>query len=359
MIVVALASFVFTGIFGYMGIEGWSFLESLYMTVLTFTTVGYNEVRSLSTQGRIFTTILMIGGVATMLYTLTAVVQYVVEEEFVRTYLRRNRMGNRLSRLKDHFIVCGFGRVGQSVAENFINEAVPVVAVDQDTGALSMANEMGIPFVEGSATDDVSLKAARIDRAKGLIAALGNDQDNVFVTLSARGLNCDLQIVARASRRESVTNLERAGADRVISPHQIGGTRMAMSATRPLAADFLDSVLTSSDDESQRLTEVIVTDGSPLSAGPIGETCAPVGVHVLAVRRSGEIIIYPEKDQTCIPGDTVILVGISRNLAKFEGQSLWDSPEEAARDVVGDGGRHQFRSLERHIVDAVLHPHRL
>ena len=321
LVILALASFVATGIFGYMGIEGWSFLDALYMTILTFTTVGYDEVRPLSTQGRIFTTFLMIGGVGTMLYTLTAVVQYVVEEEFVRSILRRNRMGKRLSRLRDHFIVCGFGRVGQSVAETFISEGAHVAAVDTDPDALALASEMGIPYVQGSATDDETLRAARIDRANGLIAALGSDQDNVFVTLSARGLNPDLQIVARASRADSVKNLERAGADRVISPHRIGGLRMAMSATRPLAVDFLDSVLLSSDNEGQRLTEVMVAEGSPLSAGPIGQTCAPVGVHVLAIRRAGEIIIYPDRDQTCLPGDSVILVGVSRTLAAFEGQA--------------------------------------
>ena len=321
LVVLALGSFVVTGIFGYMGIEGWSFLESLYMTILTFTTVGYNEVRPLSTQGRIFTTFLMLGGVATMLYTLTAVVHYVVEEEFVRSFLRRNRMSTRLSRLKDHFIVCGFGRVGQAVAEEFIHESVTVAVVDSDTDALARASELGIPYIQGSATDDETLKSARIDRAKGLVAALGNDQDNVFVTLSARGLNPDIEIVARASRPESVKNLERAGADHVISPYQIGGLRMAMSVTRPLAVDFLDNVLMSSDADSQRLTEVMVTEGSPLSAGPIEQTCAPNDVHVLAIKRAGEIIIYPDKDQPCLPGDSVILVGVSRTLASFEGRS--------------------------------------
>ena len=319
LIVLALGSFVVTGIFGYMGIEGWSFLESLYMTILTFTTVGYNEVRPLSTQGRIFTTFLVLGGVATMLYTLTAVVHYVVEEEFVRSFLRRNRMSTRLSRLKDHFIVCGFGRVGQAVAEEFIHESVTVV--DSDADVLARASELGIPYIQGSATDDETLKSARIDRAKGLVATLGNDQDNVFVTLSARGLNPYIEIVARASRPESVKNLERAGADHVISPYQIGGLRMAMSVTRPLAVDFLDNVLMSSNADSQRLIEVMVTEGSPLSAGPIEQTCAPNDAHVLAIKRAGEIIIYPDKNQPCLPGDSVILVGVSRTLASFEGRS--------------------------------------
>jgi voltage-gated potassium channel len=304
-----------------MGIEGWSFLESLYMTILTFTTVGYDEVHPLSAQGRIFTTFLMLVGVATMLYTLTTVVQYVVEEEFVHSFLRRNRMVARLSRLNGHFIVCGFGRVGQSVAESFLRESVPVVVIDTDPDALARATKMEVPFVQGSATEDDTLRAARIDRAKGLVAALGADQDNVFVTLSARGLNQDLQIVARASRADSITNLDRAGADHVISPHQIGGLRMAMSATRPLVVDFLDSLLMSSDDDSQHITEVLVTEGSPLSTGPIGSVCAPLDVHVLAIRRGGEIIVYPDEDQTCLPGDSVILVGVSRALSSFEGRS--------------------------------------
>ena len=321
LIALALASFVLTGIFGYMGIEGWSFLESLYMTILTFTTVGYDEVHPLSAQGRIFTTFLMLVGVATMLYTLTTVVQYVVEEEFVHSFLRRNRMVARLSRLNGHFIVCGFGRVGQSVAESFLRESVPVVVIDTDPDALARATKMEVPFVQGSATEDDTLRAARIDRAKGLVAALGADQDNVFVTLSARGLNQDLQIVARASRADSITNLDRAGADHVISPHQIGGLRMAMSATRPLVVDFLDCLLMSSDEDSQHITEVLVTEGSPLSTGPIGSVCAPLDVHVLAIRRGGEIIIYPDKDQTCLPGDSVILVGVSRALSSFEGRS--------------------------------------
>ena len=136
-----------------------------------------------------------------------------------------------------------------------------------------------------------------------------------------RGLNQDLQIVARASRADSITNLDRAGADHVISPHQIGGLRMAMSATRPLVVDFLDSLLMSSDDDSQHITEVLVTEGSPLSTGPIGSVRAPLDVHVLAIRRGGEIIVYPDEDQPCLPGDSAILVGVSRALSSFEGRS--------------------------------------
>ena len=316
--ILALAALIATGVFGYMGIEGWSFLDAMYMTILTFTTVGYAEVRPLSDAGKVFTTFLMIGGVGTMLYALTLVVQGVMEEEFLRSFLRRQRMESRLSRMRDHFIVCGFGRVGRSVAEAFLRDSEQVAVIDMDEDALMIAREMGIPHVNGRATDDASLTAARIDRARGLIAALGNDPDNVFVTLTAKGLNPNLRIVARASRAESVANLERAGADRVILPHEIGGLRMAMSAIRPLATDFLDTILMPSDDDQQRLTEVLVTAGSPLSAGPISQTCAPIGVRVLAIRRGDELIINPDGDEVCRSGDTVILVGAGRTLATFE-----------------------------------------
>ena len=242
----ALVSFVVTGVFGYMGIEKWSFLDALYMTILTFTTVGYNEVRPLSTEGRIFTTVLMIGGVGTMLYLLTAVVQTIVEEEFIRGFVRRRRMHAKLSKMRDHFIVCGYGRVGRAVVEALLNEPVSTVVIENDVDAVAQAVEMKIPVVEGSATDDGTLEQAGVSRARGRVAALGSDSDNVFVTLSARGLNPDLRIVARSTSPDASPNLLRAGADRVMSPYDIGGLRLAMLATRPLAVDFLDSVLRSS-----------------------------------------------------------------------------------------------------------------
>ncbi len=320
LVALALAAFVATGVFGYMGIERWTFFDALYMTILTFTTVGYQEVRPLSAAGRVFTTFLMIGGVATMLYTLSAVMQTVVEEELIRSFLRRYRMQSRLSKLKDHFIVCGFGRVGRATAETLKRESMAVAVIDTDEEALARARELGIPCVLGSATDDDSLRAARVDQARGLIAALGDDPDNVFVTLSARGMNPSLRVIARASSADSVTNLERAGADSVVSPHEIGGRQIAMSATRPLEVDFLDSLTAVVDDSEERLSEVIATEDSALCSAPIGESCAPIGVQVLAIRRGGKIIVNPEADQRCLPGDRVVLVGASGALDDLEGR---------------------------------------
>ena len=327
-VVLALCAFVVTGVFGYMGIEGWSFLDSIYMTILTFTTVGYSEVRPLSPVGRAFTTLLMLGGVSTMLYTLSAVVQAVVEDEFLRSFLRRRRMQSRLSRMRDHFIVCGFGRVGAAVAAEFARQSVPVVIIDRDEDAIAEAGNARYPFVHADATDDEALRRASVERARGLVAALGSDPDNVFVTLSARGVNPDIHIVARMQSADSRANLERAGANRVVSPHEIGGARMAMASTRPLALASFDldfdappsaSAPAPKSGGAQRMSEALVTADSPLNGVPISQSCAPLGVRVLAIRRGGEFIINPPETEICRPGDSVALVGDGGALNFLEG----------------------------------------
>lgn len=317
-VALALCAFVVTGVFGYMGIEGWSLLDSVYMTILTFTTVGYSEVRPLSPVGRAFTTLLMLGGVSTMLYTLTAVVQAIVEDEFLRSFLRRRRMKTRLSRMRGHFIVCGYGRVGAAVAAELARQSVPVVVVDKDEGAIADAAAARLPVVHADATEDDALRQASVERARGLVAALGGDSDNVFVALSARGVSPDIHIVARTQSGDSRANLKRAGANRVISPHEIGGARMALAATRPLALASFDPP-PDGGAPSQRLGEALVTEDSPLNGVPISQSCAPRGVHVLAIRRGGELILNPPMSERCRPGDSATLAGDSRALDYLEG----------------------------------------
>lgn len=324
-VVLALCAFVVTGVFGYMGIEGWSFLDSVYMTILTFTTVGYGEVRQLSPVGRVFTTLLMLGGVSTMLYTLTAVVQAAVEDEFIRGFLRRRRMQSRLSRMRGHFIVCGFGRVGAAAAAEFVRQGVPVAVIDRDADAIADAAARRFPFAQADAADDGALRSAGVERARGLVAALGSDADNVFVALSARGLNPNIHIVARAQSRDSRANLERAGANRVIFPHEIGGARMALASTRPLALasfglDFDAPSAPSPAPDSRRLGEALVTEESPLNGVPISESCGALGAVVLAIRRrDGSLIVNPPPAEICRTGDAAILAGESRTLDRLEG----------------------------------------
>ncbi len=226
----ALAVLVVVAVAGYMLIEGWSLLDSAYMTIVTFTTVGYEEVRPLSTTGRVFTMFLMVAGVGAMLYVLTSVVHMIVAQEVLRSLVRRRRMRARISKLSGHFIVCGFGRVGRAVALTLQEQSAEMVVVDRDMEALAEAEERGLPWVHGDSAQDENLLAAHIKDARGLVAATGDDSQNVYVSLTARGLNPELYIVARASRPDAEEKLRRAGADEVVLPHVIGGKEMALSA---------------------------------------------------------------------------------------------------------------------------------
>ena len=226
----ALTALMVVGILGYMRIEEWSILDAAYMTILTFTTVGYDEVRPLSSTGRFFNMFMMVIGVGVMLYILTSVVQIVVEEEILRTLFRRRRMKSQLAKLRNHYIVCGFGRVGREVALTLREESVPIVVMDRNPEALTEAEELGMLGIEGDPTRDEDLLLVRVREAYGLVAAAGSDTDNVYITLTARGLNPNLRIVARATREDAEAKLMRAGADVVVQPQAIGGRHMAQSA---------------------------------------------------------------------------------------------------------------------------------
>ena len=228
--ILVLALLICIGIAGYMLIEGWSLLDAAYMTIITFTTVGYEEVHPLSTGGRIFTIFLMLVGVGVMLYILSSVVNAAVAHEIVGLLVRRRRFRRRMAKLKGHYIVCGYGRVGAAVASTLRENSTPLIVMDKDPEALSEAEDQGLLCLQGDATRDADLQSARVSDAVGLIAATGQDSENIYISLTARGLNPDLHIVARASYPEAEVKLRRAGADRIISPYAIGGRQMAMSA---------------------------------------------------------------------------------------------------------------------------------
>ena len=212
---VALAVVTLTGTVGYTLVEGWTVFDSVYMTIVTITTVGYEEVNPLSTAGRVFSMLLMVGGVGVMLYILTATVQTVVEGEIVSAFVRRRRMKARWTGLNRHFIVCGFGRVGQEVVRALAREKVQLVVVDANPEAIALADEQGLLYVQGDATLNETLKTAGISNARGLVTALGQESDNVLVTLSAKALNHGVTVVARSASPEAAEKLQMAGADRV------------------------------------------------------------------------------------------------------------------------------------------------
>ena len=216
----ALAAIIVVGTGGYILIEGWSFLDALYMTIITITTVGYAEMHPLSTGGRIFSIFLIIGGVSGALYTLTGIIGYIIEGQFGTT-LERRKMKTRIANLKEHFILCGYGRVGEEIAHKFKDEGISFIIIDNQPERTALAEQAGYLYLLGDATSDEVLREAGIGQARGLVAAAGDDADNIYITLSARGLRPDLFIEARASYEEAETKLKRAGANRIVSPHGI------------------------------------------------------------------------------------------------------------------------------------------
>jgi len=321
----ALVAIVVIGTIGYEVIEGWSFLDSIYMTITTITTVGFREVHPLSDAGRIFSIFLIIGGVGGALYVLTSIMGYILEGQFGITMGRR-RMKNRVARLKNHFILCGYGRVGQAIAQAFNEEKVPFVIIAKDEEHIAKANKEGYLCLFGDATSDEVLREAGIERAHGLVSAVGTDTDNTFITLSARQLHPDLFIEARSSSPESEGKLRRAGADRVISPHAIGGRRMAMLALRPAVVDFIDTVAYGRGRELE-LENVDVAGGSPLIGQTMEQARSKDGITVLAMRKkNGKLVANPPGAEIIEDGDRLIVIGTKGRLAALE--SLFEGKEE-------------------------------
>jgi voltage-gated potassium channel len=320
-IVFAFLLVVAVGIIGYMIIEGWSFLDALYMTVITISTVGYKEVADLSVAGKVFSIALIIGGVGIMFYILTIMVQYIIEGNIANIMWRR-RMKEGISKLKDHIIVCGYGRLGTEVARVFENEGTPFVVIDPDQEAIGRAAFEGHLYLQGNANSEEILKEAGIDRARALVVAVGSDADNVFITLSARGLRPDLFITARASAHESESKLKRAGADRTIFPHRLGGRRLAMLALRPLVVDFVDTALHSRGRELV-LENVEVGPGSPVAGQTLveGQRCCK-GATILAVRKKGGNLLTRVSDDTLLElGDELVVIGTREQLRTIEGST--------------------------------------
>ena len=267
------------GTIGYAVIEGWSIADSLYMTFITITTVGYGEVAPLSPQGKTFTIFFLVFSVATVGYSVTTLIAFIFEGEILRA-MQERRMTRQIKRLRNHYIICGGGGIGREVALEFQRSNARFVVVDRDPSRSELSGEDSILFVEGVAEDDSVLLEANIEKARGLIAALPEDESNVFVVLSARQLNPDLMIVAKAAEERTIKKLFKVGADRVISPYQTAGRRMASIVLRPSVLSFLD-VITEGGDMPMRIEEVAVEKGSPLIDKNLRET--NIGQHTGAI----------------------------------------------------------------------------
>lgn len=290
-------------------IEGWSLFDGVYMTVVTMTTVGYEEVRPLSQLGRAFNLFVMVAGVGLMLYILTVTVQTVVEDEILRVFVRRRRMRKKIDAIREHFILCGYGRVGREAAMAFHSEDVDAVVVDPSEAAVTTADDDGLLAICKDATLNETLHEAGIARARGLIAATGSDSANVLITLTANAIKPDLTIVARADAVETREKLKLAGADRVVTPYSIGGRRMALSAVKPLTSDFLDDILDPSR-IGPRLAEIVVVNESRYAGMNLTEFVGALQVQVLAVRKQdGQLLFSPAAEVVLETGDRVVVAG--------------------------------------------------
>lgn len=311
---VLLAVVIAVGVSGYVLIEHWSLFDAFYMTLITISTVGYGEVHPMSVAGRVFSSVLIVIGVGTMLFGFGVFAETLAENSF-GMFRRQNLMERRLQELRDHFIVCGYGRIGTEVVVEFEDHRVPYVIIDKTEEALERLRKQEKLFIEGDAASEDMLRKAGIDRARGLVSAVDSDERGVYITLAARALNPKLYIIARAGYPESIRRLELAGADRVISPYRMAGHLMAELAVHPAMVDVLDTL---HHGESEiGLEEVMVNPktkaiGKSLTDSGLLDTS---GAKLLAVRRrDGTLHVNPSGDLRLEEGDLIIALGDEQQL---------------------------------------------
>ncbi|MFH0807881.1 MAG: NAD-binding protein [Elusimicrobiota bacterium] len=302
----------FVGTFGYMVIEHWKFLDSLFMTVITLATVGYGETNPLTTQGRIFTIFLILTGIGILTYVFTTGMSFLIEGELTGL-MRRRKMEKAIKALKNHYIICVDSETGEYAIEEFVKTKQDVVVITNNKHIAEKLNE-SILLIYGNPEEDRTLQTAGIENAAGLVSILQEDKDNLFVVLSAKGFNPNLKIVTQAKERESVAKLQKAGADEVISTNLIGGMRIASAALRPTVVSFLDRMLYQTvDNEPLRIEEETISDKSPLTGKALSDCNIneKVGLIVIAIRESKtEKFIYnPKQNYKLNSGDTLIVIG--------------------------------------------------
>jgi len=315
---ISFLALVLVGTSGYHWLEGMSLVDSLYMTIITISTVGFGEVRQLSPFGRMFTIGLILGGGGVVAYSLSVTAEFFMSGEW-RKFLEARRRSRMLSNLTDHVIVCGFGRVGRKVASELTQEGVPFIIIDTDAERVEHAQGHGYIAVVGNAANENMLKQAGIDTARGLVAAVNSDAENVFIVLTARGMNSKIQIVARANFEDSEPKLIRAGANGTIVPYTISGKRMVTMLVRPSVADFLDEVAHVGGMELL-LEQIKIEPDSPLAGKTIAETNFryEMGVTILACRnQEGVFDTHPGPQTIIVPNGLLLVLGTREQLREL------------------------------------------
>lgn len=307
------------GTIGYHIIEGWNFIEGFYMTLITMTTIGFGETHELSTEGRLFTMGLIIASMVTAGYAFSTIASFIIEGQ-LNDFIRRRKMGRHIANLQNHIVLCGGGRTGKYIALELYKTHTPFVVIEKNQDVLDSIQYIGdVPYLLADATHDETLLEAGIERASGLVAALGDDKDNVFIVLSARALNSNLRIIARVNEEENEEKLRKAGANDTVSPNAIGGLRMASIMLRPTVVTFLDEMMRVTD-QTLRLEEVPLEKATPL----VNKTLAQAnigrrtGLLVVAIKTAEGLQFNPGGATLLNSGDVLIVLGTRDQIAELD-----------------------------------------
>jgi voltage-gated potassium channel len=314
-----LLAVVCIGTTGFHVIEGWTWFDGFYMTLTTMATVGYGEIHPLSHAGRIFNSFLIVMSVSGAAFTIAVFSQALIEFEFGKVFGRR-RMERELAKLSNHYIVCGAGRVGRTVVRELRERGESCVIIEKDPVRARWAEEEKIPVIVGNASSEETLVKARIDKARGFVAAVSSDAENLYIILTARGFRSDLQIIARASEEEATPKLLRAGANQVISPYFFVGKRIAQLFLRPNVLDFIDTAF-GTERLDIEIGEVKIPSQSALAGKKLADSTIrqQAGVIVLAVKSSeGKMLFNPSQDSVISAGDCLIVIGGDEQVKKLE-----------------------------------------
>ena len=313
-----LAIILLIGTIGYVLIEGWTVLDSLYMTIITITTVGFGEVRSVSDEGRLFTIFIIFSGMGIIAYIVGMAAQAMVDFQ-VRSIIGRRKLGLKMKSIKDHYVICGFGRIGKIICRELKAKNIPLVVIDNAPEMRSILEAEGIPFIHDDATSEDVIIEAGVMRAKGVITVVASDADNLFITMTARGLNPRAYILARADEEKTEKKLMRAGADRVVMPYLIGGQQMAQFITKPTVTDFLEFTVHNKEMDLE-IEELSVSDRSRLKGVTLIDSGIRRDMDVILVairKKGGEMKFNPSSGTRIDAGDTLISLGKRADLEKL------------------------------------------
>lgn len=310
---------IFLGTVGYMVIEGWNLMDSFYMTIITLATVGYSEVHQVSFGGRLFTVVLILVGVGFFLYVAGNIIQFLVEGR-IRLVLGRRKLDTQINKLKGHYIICGYGRIGRVLARFLIARYIDVVVIESNQDRTVKLDDDDILYLVGDAKDESVLERAGIQRATGIITAVATDADNVFLVLIAKQLNPDLFIVARAEQNAVKKTLLAAGANKVISPYDLGARRMAHAILRPTVIRFLETAFADESVDIQ-IEEIRVKPNSKMVGMTMQESSIRQNydLMIMAIRKQDDSMKFnPKADTTIEAGDVMVVVGAAKSISQLE-----------------------------------------